>query len=195
MENLWGSHWGKKTRGDNNLKQGSSRGSAETFVGFSGFPDVSDSKESTCNAEDLGSIPELGRSPGEGHRTPVQYSCLENPHGQRSLACYTAGGHKELDMTEQTNWQDVEKSLARGTGMRGELKTYVCSNDAKLLKWHTIVSFINYKHISWASTRQSSMKTLGIQKYRLGIYHSVWQGKEREKLEKPIPIDWRNPNF
>ena len=36
-------------------------------------------KESTCNIEDLGSIPELGRSPGEGNGNPLQYSCLENP--------------------------------------------------------------------------------------------------------------------
>jgi len=35
---------------------------------------------------DLGSIPGLGRSPGGGHGNPLQYSCLENPHGQRSLA-------------------------------------------------------------------------------------------------------------
>ena len=36
-------------------------------------------KESTCNAGDLGSIPGLGRSPGEVNGTPLQYSCLENP--------------------------------------------------------------------------------------------------------------------
>ena len=36
-------------------------------------------KESTCNAEDLGSIPGLGRSPGEENGNPLQYSCLENP--------------------------------------------------------------------------------------------------------------------
>ena len=36
-------------------------------------------KESACNAGDLGSIPELGRSPGGGHGHPLQYSCLENP--------------------------------------------------------------------------------------------------------------------
>ena len=35
---------------------------------------------------DMGSIPGLGRSPGEGHGNPLQDSCLENPHGQRSLA-------------------------------------------------------------------------------------------------------------
>ena len=51
-----------------------------------GFPGGSDGQETACNAEDLGSIPELGRSPGGGHGNPLQYSCLENPHGQRSLA-------------------------------------------------------------------------------------------------------------
>ena len=44
-----------------------------------GFPGGSDSKESTCNAKDLGSIPGLERSPGEGNGSPLQYSCLENP--------------------------------------------------------------------------------------------------------------------
>ena len=43
-----------------------------------GFPGGSDSKASACNAGDLGSIPESGRSPGEGNGNPVQYSCLEN---------------------------------------------------------------------------------------------------------------------
>ena len=57
-------------------------------------------KESVCNAGDLGSILELGRSPGEGIRNPLQYSCLKNPHGQRSLAGYSTLGHRELDMTE-----------------------------------------------------------------------------------------------
>ena len=46
---------------------------------FLGFPGGSDSKESTCNAGDLGSIPGSGRSPEEGHGNPLQYSCLENP--------------------------------------------------------------------------------------------------------------------
>ena len=46
---------------------------------FWGFPGGSDSKESTCNAGDLGSIPGLGRYPGEGNSYPLQYSCLENP--------------------------------------------------------------------------------------------------------------------
>ena len=42
------------------------------------FPDGSDGKASTCNAGGLGSIPGLGRSPGEGNGYPLQFSCLEN---------------------------------------------------------------------------------------------------------------------
>ena len=45
----------------------------------SGFPDGSEGKASACNVGDPGSIPGLGRSPGEGNSNPLQYSCLENP--------------------------------------------------------------------------------------------------------------------
>ena len=57
--------------------------------------------EFACNAGDLDSIPELGRSPGGGHDNLLQYSCLEKPHGQRSLVGYSLWGHKESDMTER----------------------------------------------------------------------------------------------
>ena len=56
-----------------------------TFLGrvifkyFYSFPDGSDGKESARNAGDLGLIPGLERSPGEGNGNPLQYSCLENP--------------------------------------------------------------------------------------------------------------------
>ena len=43
------------------------------------FPGGSDGKVSAYNAGDLGLIPGLGRSPGEGNGNPLQYSCLENP--------------------------------------------------------------------------------------------------------------------
>ena len=58
-------------------------------------------KEFACSAGDLGSIPGLGRSPAEGNGYPLQYSGLENPHGQRSLAGYSPWGRKESDTTEQ----------------------------------------------------------------------------------------------
>ena len=67
---------------------------------FLGFPSGSDGKESACNVVDLGSIPGLRRSPGGGHGKPLQYSCLENPHGQRSLEGYSPWGLKESDVTE-----------------------------------------------------------------------------------------------
>ena len=66
-----------------------------------GFPGGSDDEESTCNAGDQGLLPGSGRSPGGRHSNPLQYSCLENPHGQRSLPDYSPRGRKELDTTEQ----------------------------------------------------------------------------------------------
>ena len=48
-----------------------------------GFPDGSDGKESACNVSDLGSIPGLGRSPGDGKGYPLQYSGLENSMDRR----------------------------------------------------------------------------------------------------------------
>ena len=68
---------------------------------FLGFPGGSDGKESTCNAGDLDSIPGLERSPGGRQGNPLQYSCLENPHGQRSLVGYSPWCHKESDTTER----------------------------------------------------------------------------------------------
>ena len=62
---------------------------------FSNYPDGSDHKESACSVGDLGSVPGLGRFPGG-----LQYPCLENPHGQRSLAGYNTWGRKELYTTE-----------------------------------------------------------------------------------------------
>ena len=49
-----------------------------------GFLGSSDSEASACNAGDLGSVPGLGRSPGEGNGNPLQYSCLENPMDGRA---------------------------------------------------------------------------------------------------------------
>ena len=63
-----------------------------------GFPGGSDGKESTCNAENLGSIPGSGRSPGEGNGNPLQDSCLENPMDRGSG--YSPWGLEESDMTE-----------------------------------------------------------------------------------------------
>ena len=53
------------------------------------------------DSRDMGLIPRLGRSPGEGKGNPLQYSCLENPMGrQKSLEGYSPWNHKESDLTE-----------------------------------------------------------------------------------------------
>ena len=81
---------------------------------FLGFSDRSDGKESACNVGDLDSIPGLGSSPGEGHGNPLQYSCLENPPGQRSLVGCNPWGPKELDTTEQLSTTLVTWAQAAG---------------------------------------------------------------------------------
>ena len=59
---------------------------------YMGFRGGSDSKESACNVGDLGSSLQLRRSPGGEHGKPLQYSCLENSHGQRNLVDYSPMG-------------------------------------------------------------------------------------------------------
>ena len=70
------------------------------YVYIWGFPGGSEGKKSACNTGDLDSIPGLEKSPGGGHGNPFQYSCLENPHEQKSLAGCSPWSHKELDTTE-----------------------------------------------------------------------------------------------
>ena len=65
-----------------------------------GFPSGSDSKASVCNAGDLGSIPGLGRSPGEGNAAHSSIFLPGKSHGLQSLLGYHPWGHKELDTTE-----------------------------------------------------------------------------------------------
>jgi len=65
-----------------------------------GFLGGSVGKESDCNAGDPGSVPWLGRSPGEGNGNTLQHSCLGGSHGQRSLTNDSPWHLKESDMTE-----------------------------------------------------------------------------------------------
>ena len=68
------------------------------------FPGGSDGKVSAYNVEDQGSIPGLGRSPGEGNGNLLHYSCLENPMRWRSLVGYSPWGHKESEVTERLHF-------------------------------------------------------------------------------------------
>ena len=86
-------------------------GTSQSSVRIQGYfkiqwasPVVLSGKEYACSTGttgDVGSIPGSGRSPGRGHGNPLQYSCLDNPHGQRSLVSYSPWSLKESDMTER----------------------------------------------------------------------------------------------
>ena len=64
-----------------------------------GFPGGSMVKKPPARAEDVGSIPGSGRSPGGGHGNPLQYSCLENPMDRGACGATVHGVPKELDTT------------------------------------------------------------------------------------------------
>ena len=81
------------------------------------FHGGSKSKESACNAGDLDSILGLGRTPRGGNGNTLQYSCLENPHGQRSLKGYSSYGHKELDTIE---WPNIDSLCFVEMGFGGK---------------------------------------------------------------------------
>ena len=92
-------------------------------------------KNPSANAgdvRDVGLIPELGRSPEGGHGNPLQYSCLENPHGQRSLMSYSSWGCKESYTTEQLHAHlivgELQKAKPQGQVQLGR-------DRSKLLKY------------------------------------------------------------
>ena len=66
-----------------------------------GLPWWLDSKESACNAVDLGSVPGLGSSSGEGNGSPLQYSYLENSMVRETWQAYSPWGRKGLDTNER----------------------------------------------------------------------------------------------
>ena len=99
---------------------------------MTGFPGASDGEESTHKAGDLGLIPGLGRTPGGGQGNPLQYSCLEKPHGQRSPVGYSPWGRRGSDMTEQlsTAQREILPVLAAISVLqiqRGEITKYLTS--------------------------------------------------------------------
>ena len=71
-----------------------------------GFPGGSDGNESACNVGDLGLIPGLGRSPGEGHGNPIQYSCLGNPMDRGAMASQRVGCNFEKQQQDICQFTD-----------------------------------------------------------------------------------------
>ena len=87
----------------------------------------SDGKESACNTKYPDLIPGSGRYPGGGNANPLQYSYLENPHGQRSLAGYSPWSRNEPDTTEQLS--AYVPTYTYGTNFQ------VCSEKESLAPW------------------------------------------------------------
>ena len=75
---------------------------------------------------DVGLIPGSGRSPGEGTGNPLQYSCLENPHGQRSLEDCSPWGCRESDTTEDLTQQTSLPTARTSKGPSRPLDMKVC---------------------------------------------------------------------
>ena len=84
----------------------------QTAIWCQGFSGGSDGKESACNTGDPGSVSGLGRSPGERNGHPLQYSCLEESHGQRSLRV----------MGSRRVRHDWETNTLLGIGLQKEIR-------------------------------------------------------------------------
>ena len=117
-----------------------------------GFPGGSDGKESACNAEDLCSVPGLGRSPGERNGYPLHYSFLENSMEQRSLASYIPQGCKESDVTER---------LTQSSGLKNLLlrKIYFKHQPSQLYP-SVVVQLLSHVQLfatPWTATHQASL--------------------------------------
>ena len=89
-------------------------------------------KESACSAGDEGLIPGSRRSPGEGNGSPLQYSCLENLHGQMSLVGYSPWGHKRVrhDLVIKQQQQSF-KELVEDEHWRKENEVYWVENQVR----------------------------------------------------------------
>ena len=90
---------------------------------------VKNSPASAGEIRDVGSIPGSGRSPGEGHGNTLQYSCLENPHGQRSLAGCSPWSCREsvtTELTEDTRTPVVEPEILPFDLQCSQLRTVLC---------------------------------------------------------------------
>ena len=140
--------------------------SRQTHQLWGPFPDGSDSKESACNA---GSITNAGFNPWVGKIpwSPLQYSCLENLHGQRSLAGYSPWGFKELNMTEQL------------------------STECRPLQSETPEPSSTYQ---WAGT---SLGTSLPRPCPQVVWHQLWkpQALQQEALGPSSTYQWTNTSF
>ena len=98
------------------------------------FSDGSGGKESTCNVEDLGLIPGLGRSPVEGNGNPLQYSCLENPMDRGAQRLQSMGSQKV-----RHNWVTNTFTLNRNDSWQAGSRSFSRMADLYLMVWHSSI--------------------------------------------------------
>ena len=87
----------------------------------------SGSKESSCNAGDLGSVPGFGRAPGEGNGNPLQYSCLENSMDRGGTWWAPVHGAAKSDKTEQPTHKCMSTLYMHGFPGGSEGKASACN--------------------------------------------------------------------
>ena len=128
------------------------------------FPGGSDSKESACNARDLGLIPGsdpwIRKSPGEGHGYPLQYSCLEDSMNRGAWWARIHWGHKKLDTTEQPTFSllwliylSISPTKIGALGRKDVVSLSEWSNT-----WHT--EDASHFTASWSEMRELGWKRL-----------------------------------
>ena len=148
----------------------------------------SHSEESACNAEDLGLIPGLGRSPGGGHDNPLQHSCLENPHGQRSLAGYSPQGHKESDTTEQLS--ALQHVLIKHTLILIILSFHLQLGTPQTF-WKTLVNAISPKQCQYSlMVKVTCSPTSPLSPFQLEVFCYVQFISFKPKNQE-VPCRWR----
>ena len=127
-----------------------------------GFPGGSDGQEPACNARDLGSIPRLGRSPGEGKGYPLQYSGLENSRD------YTVHGVAK----SQTQLSDLHFTFKQpniflaGMILKTKIKLKERKRDEKqeaCILGYSLSPLVQFNH----SVKPKSLRPLGLQYARL----------------------------
>ena len=145
----------------------------------------SDGKESTCNAGDLGSIPGLGRSPGEGNGYPLQYSCLER------LVGFSPWYGKALDTTEQllhTSWSPPNKVIeTRNMAIFWTIAQGFCNSEPSCIS-RTCGRKVNQG--AWRKAQESNAPATTEREQRqqlgMGSYVKVC-GRDRQSLQISIP--------
>ena len=121
-----------------------------SYLQKASFPVGSEVKVSACNVGDLGSIPSLGRSPGEGNGNPLQYSCLENPMDGGAWWATVHGAAKSWTRLSDFTYQSYKKVLFPPLGYR--CKNHNTQAFYQHSDYHTISCALT--HLCWTTNIQ-----------------------------------------